>query len=546
MAEITTTQTMGNKTITTTINTAARGPVGATGPAGETGPAGAQGPAGATGATGPAGSDATVTAANTLTALQAMTTAQEASSRESIAAQSRSVGFLNRFGRLAEATAVATGSTPEVGENVFIHWGSGSANPTVVSEALEAAAGTLIYYGANVASPGNRFTITIMAEIRVNSGYTSGSSAPDLTIGINSRAWSSVGGLASFLAAPSPLHAQIRTTGEVGGDFYVDPPSVTRDDSSDTSRAIGAGFKFPITLDVDGPNDIVRITVAGRTFVFRDSRYSRCVDETQTGFFVEWGAPSTADQYYWCIHSIAVNAPELSDSNSFEGGQYGRQIHNLVTRDTATLPSRQRILGGAVAFTGEMGVGNANDPYAIAGNPHIGYAPYFRPAPYATARVMGISDRATAKLESVAPSANVALHAIQSLPTLASYTGNQLGNGSWAVTTYFIRLGANTNTKRLRIIRDAGGATRFDSGDFTGAAGNNVQAVLRFYQYKHSAGWRYVTVLEWSIPGSSTPYRIQTYSEDATAAVSDRLYVTGTALGDVTIDHHWTEVSPVP
>jgi hypothetical protein len=57
MAEITTTQTMGNKTITTTINTAARGP---------------------------AGSDATVTAANVLTAAQAMNTEQEADMREAI------------------------------------------------------------------------------------------------------------------------------------------------------------------------------------------------------------------------------------------------------------------------------------------------------------------------------------------------------------------------------------------------------------------------------------------------------------------------------
>jgi lysophospholipase L1-like esterase len=57
MAEITTTQTMGNKTITTTINTAARGP---------------------------AGSDANVTAANTLTALQAMTIVQEISARAAI------------------------------------------------------------------------------------------------------------------------------------------------------------------------------------------------------------------------------------------------------------------------------------------------------------------------------------------------------------------------------------------------------------------------------------------------------------------------------
>ena len=289
------------------------------------------------------------------------------------------------------------------------------------------------------------------------------------------------------------------------------------------------------------------MTVAGRTRTYRDSRYSRMVGTETSGFFVEWGAPSASTQYYWCVHTIAVNAPALEESPTFESGPYGTLLHELQTRGGyPAIPGRPRIMNGVTAFNATQGPG-ANDPLGIVGNPHIGYAPYFCPAPTAVAFVMGISDRATAKLESVAPSANVALHAIPSLPTLASYAGQQLGNGSWAVTTYLIRFGANTNTKRLRIIRDALGATRFDSGDFLTAAGNNVQAVLKFYQFKHSAGWKYVTVLEWSIPGSNTPYRIQTYSDDATvAAASDRLYVTGTALGDVTIDHHWTEVSPKP
>jgi hypothetical protein len=489
------------------------------------------------GPVGPAGSDANVTQANIEAAIT-----DEAGFREEIKAQSRDVGFLNRFGRLANGTAVANGSTPEVGQNVYIHWGSGSANPTIVNEALEAAAGTLIYYGANVTSPGNRFTITVIAEIRINSGYTSGSTAPDLTLGINSRVWSSVGGLASFLAAPSPIHAQIRTTGEVGGDFYLDPPSVTSDDSSDTFRAIGAGFKFPITLDVDGPNNIVRITVAGRTRVFRDSRYSRCVDETLTGFFVEWEAPSSSTQYYWAIHSIAVNAPELSDSNSFEGGQYGRALHDLMTRDAATIPSRQRILGGQVRFNADQGAQNANDPYAIAGNPHLGYAPYCRPAPFIQSRLSGLIQRSTAALASNASASDQAIHTISRLEELAGFTGNQLAAGSWMRTTYIGRLGANSNTKRLKIVRSAAGATRFDSGNLTD---NAAQFTLQFYQIRLTAGYRFVTIMEWSDASSTAAKRIQTYNESAGGA-ADQLLVTGTAAGDVTIDFHFTEINPQP
>jgi len=469
-----------------------------------------------------------------------------AGAREAMEAQSRDVGFLNRFGRLANTTAVTTGSTPEIGENVHIHWGSGSANPTVQNEALEAAAGTLIYYGANVPSPGKRFTITVWAELRINSGYVSGTAADDLTFGVNAKPWNAVAGLGGFLNSPQCLHAQVRTTGETGADFYTEAPSVTRDDSADTIRAIGAGIKFPITIDVDGVNNICRITVCGRTMVFRDSRYSRCVDEASTGFFVEWAAPTSAHQYYWAIHSIAVNAPELHDSRSFEGGEYGREAHNLWTRDTATIPSRTRRLGGAVRFNSDQGAVNATDADAIAGNPHAGYAPYCRPAPFVTSRLAGVSERSTAALTSGAGAADANIHNIQSLAQLTTFTGNQLAAGAFLKTVYFIRLAANTNTKRLKIINNAGGPTRFDSGDITGSDGNGAQMVLTHYQFRQSGGMRYNTILEWSVPGSRTPFRVQTYNEAAAVGVGDQLRVTGTSAGDITIDHHYTEMHPVP
>lgn len=461
-------------------------------------------------------------------------------------AQMTTVGFLNRFGRLANGTAVATGSTPEVGENVHIHWGTGSANPTVVNEALEAATGTLIYYGANVAAPGNRFTITIMAEIRINAGYTSGVTAPDLTIGVNAKPWSAAGGLANFLNTPQCLHAQIRTTGAVGGDFYSEAPTIAADDSTDTALPIGAGFKFPITIDVDGPNNICRITVAGRTRVFRDSRYSRCVDEASTGFFVEWDAPTSAYRYYWAVHSIAVNAPELSDSNSFEGGQYGREIHNLVTRSTATLPSRQRILGGQVAFNADQGAQNSNDPYAIAGNPHLGYAPYCRPAPFIQSRLTGVTERSSAQLSSGAGASDTSIHSIQSFAQLTTFTGNQLAAGAFMKTTFIGRFAANTNTKRFKVINNGGGPTRFDSGDITGSDGNGGQFVLTHYQFRQTGGIRYNTILEWSVAGSRTPFRVQTYDQAAAAGTGDQLRVTGTSAGDIVIDHHFTEIFAVP
>jgi hypothetical protein len=464
--------------------------------------------------------------------------------RDAIAAQSTAIGFLNRFGRLANTTAVANGSTPEVGENVYIVWGAGSANPTVVNEALEAATGTLIYYGANVASPGNRFTITVMAELRVNPGYTSGVTAPDLTIGVNSKPWSPAGGLATFLNSPQCLHAQIRTTGAVGASFYSGTV-VTADDSSDTFRGIGAGFKFPITIDIDGPRGICRITVAGRTQVFRNALYSGCIDEASTGFFVEWDAPTSSVQYYWAIHSIAVNAPELSDSNSFEGGQFGRVIHDLATRHLANIPSSPRFLSGLSGFNADQGP-NVGNESAFAGNPMLGYGPYFRPAPFVIARISGVSERSTAQLSSGVGASDTSIHNIQSFAQLTTFTGNQLAAGAFMKTTFIGRFATNTNTKRFKIINNGGGPTRFDSNDITLADGNGGQFVLTHYQFRQSGGIRYNTILEWSVALSRIPFRIQTYNETAAVGVGDQLRVTGTLVGDIVIDHHFTEIFAVP
>ena len=56
----------------------------------------------------------------TSSAVQTALVADTSGAREAMEAQSSAVGFLNRFGRLSSTTAVANGSTPEVGENVYI------------------------------------------------------------------------------------------------------------------------------------------------------------------------------------------------------------------------------------------------------------------------------------------------------------------------------------------------------------------------------------------------------------------------------------------
>ncbi len=474
---------------------------------------------------GAAGSDATVTAANV----------------QAAGAQMTSIGFLNRFGRLANTTAVANGSTPEVGENVFIHWGAGSANPTVQNEALEAAAGTLIYYGANVATPNQRISVTVWVELRLNASYTTGVTAPDLTFGINANAWNSTLGLAGFLNSPQCFHGQVRSTGAVNANPYDEAPSIDGDDGTTAFSAQLIGKKFPIRVEIDGATDVCRMTVAGRTRVFRDSRYSRMIGAASSGFFVEWGAPDSATQYYWCVHTIAVNAPELEDSATFEGGHYGQMIHDLQTRSgTTSIPGLLRFLNGASGFNANQAPGAA-DPLGIVGNPMLGHAPYAMPAPFLTSRLGGIIQRNTVALASGASASDAVLHSIARMESLASSTGANFSAGAFFRTTYIGRFGANANNKRIKVVRSAGGATRFDSGVLTA---NGEQFTLVHYEIRLAAGYIFITSLEWS-DAAGLVKRIQTYNASA-ATADNQLLVTGTTAGDVTVDFHFTECHPVP
>ena len=84
--------------------------------------------------------EATASAA-TLTALEAMTAAQQGDSREAIAAQSTSIGFLDRFDygtRYAEnAELVHNTSLPEIGGSTYQLATASAPLPKIVSRAME-------------------------------------------------------------------------------------------------------------------------------------------------------------------------------------------------------------------------------------------------------------------------------------------------------------------------------------------------------------------------------------------------------------------------
>jgi hypothetical protein len=166
----------------------------------------------------------------------------------------------------------------------------------------------------------------------------------------------------------------------------------------------------------------------------------------------------------------------------------------------------------------------------------LGYAPYFIPSPTMTARIPGIVARATAQLASGASASDASLLALQRLENYAATTGAVLGVGSCIRYKVYGRFGANANTKRIKIVRDAGGATRFDSGDLTN---NGTAWSMEFIEFRNATTYRFFTIFD------HAGGKIQTYDESATGA-DNRIRVTGTSAGDVVIDYYEGSVSFVP
>jgi hypothetical protein len=446
-----------------------------------------------------------------------------------IGAQSAKQSFVERFARHTNGAEISTGDGPETGPNIVIV--NNTANdPVIVNKALETVGASLIYVGSTVASPDARFSLLVVAELRINPGYTSGSTAPDLTLGVNAKPFDT---LANFLNVPRPLHATIRSTGECGADYYESVSTITADDGTATfGLAPPIGVKFPIRMIVE--NDTCRLSMLGRTKVFRDAGYSDRVSLTQTGFFVEWGALDSSTRYYWAIHSIVANSPMIEDAVAFDAGEYSDLVGRLASRNPSTLQNTLRV-NSLVDFNANQAP-QSGDSIGMPGAAMLGYAPYYMPCPTVAARVSGIITRATAALSSGASATDANLLSLVRLELLSGTAGNVFGVGSCIRYKIYGRFGANANTKRIKIVRSAGGDTRFDSGDLTE---NGTAWYMEFVEFRNASAYRFHTIFEYA--GG----RIQTYSDAATGA-DNQILVTGTAAGDVVIDYYTAESNFVP
>jgi hypothetical protein len=269
---------------------------------------GKQGPAGAQG---PAGSPANVTAANVLTAAQAMDATQEAGMRQAIGAQSRAVGFYDRFDRsdrYAEgATITANTTTPETGGWAYRVAQTGATAPTVTAGALECSSDTLYYLSNRVATPDGRFSLGLVIEMERTSVFATAvnNGGFNVTIGA-SQLVDDAGSIVAGLAT-NPIHVNFTINGIADAELYASGGSTALTCLNATKTGgvfpwnsdgsyLPVGAKIALLFEVEG--DILRITAAGLGYLeFTHPDISTKVGSAFTYFWFEPNGPLLGTDY---------------------------------------------------------------------------------------------------------------------------------------------------------------------------------------------------------------------------------------------------------
>lgn len=198
----------------------------------------------------------------------------------------------------------------------------------------------------------------------------------------------------------------------------------------------------------------------------------------------------------------------------------------LASRTTASVQGVFRA-NTLVPFLANQGDSLA-DALSFPGVGMLGYNPYFRPAPYITARVAGIIARATAQASSAVSATDtdigIYMGSLSSMSILAS--------GSSQKWKFYGRFAANAGTKQIKII-SSGGATRFDSGLLIE---NGTTWCMEFTEFRTGAGYGFHTKFE------SDSLKKQTYN-NSTSTGSNGVKITASLAGDVVIDYFTAEVA---
>ena len=537
MAEITTTQTMGNKTITTTINTAARGP---------------------------AGSDATVTAANVLTAMEAMDAAQESSSRVAIKAQSKAVGFFDDFSRsdlyVDNDTITHMASTPEIG-NAWRIFTTGAASVPKVSGGYFQDTGTngLVYLGSSVsADESGKFTLGYKFKVDVTEYFLTGGASNNIqnVSFLNTQILPDGGGI----LPAGVVHINFSILGIASCDFYGAGGSTALTclngtigseaiPWSTTVTQIAPGRDYSLLFEVEG--DFLTVTLVG----VGSLRFYHADLSTKMGATMYfWWEPNakayngTNYKYLPKLKQVWAEAEALNQNPDF-GNYAGGNLTQLASGGVVSLPNTvtvsQNNAGMLYAAAMTLAASRYNfraggqttstiGGYAAAEGGHVfiegGYLANVdgvQAGAQLVARAPMNADPSFTTILSSAAGAETTLKSLQDVITLRA--------GDHVEYQVFGQLNT-ANAKKIRVLKNWGGTTNVDVYLDTTTALDALTGPFKLTVYRGtSAASSHVVFCVMEINGQ-TPI-IQRASVNRGYSFSNiEFRTTGVAAGDITFD----------
>jgi hypothetical protein len=264
-----------------------------------------------------------------------MTAAQEASTREAIAAQSRAVGFYDRFDRsdrYAEGAGItANTTTPETGAWAYRVAQTGATAPTVTSGALECSGDTLYYLSNRVATPNGRFSLGLLVEMERTSVFSTAVNNGGFNVTFGpSQLIDDAGSIVTGLAT-SPIHINLAIDGVQSCDFYGGASLTCLNASMSGSvypwntdgQYLPTGSKIAVMFEVEG--DILRITAAGLGYLeFTHPDVSTKIGGTETYFWYEPNGPTLGTDYKYISRlyrwwGMAEELNQLASHGAFNG-----------------------------------------------------------------------------------------------------------------------------------------------------------------------------------------------------------------------------------
>lgn len=304
-----------------------------------------------------------------------MGAADTAEATDAIAAQSTSIGFLDRFDRYADGTEIThLVSTPLIGPAYRVRIDGGTAKPVIENGYLRGG-GDLFYLGVEAPTFGSKMSIFVECSILQSN---TPNALNDRGINLSFAPFEMITD-AGGINPDGVVHVNFSRSGISQLDIYngipiAQVPRARGLDWVSSAHIIPYNQRFQIRYDFDGDAGELSITAFGETILFRDPLLTGKIGPLMRAWYeTDWN--TGADKSNWVLHRIAMNAPDLDQRPEWGSVAMQGRAAEMALGGPINIPDKFRALNGQSAFPqkvpankdGLAGVGdvlaNATQPF---------------------------------------------------------------------------------------------------------------------------------------------------------------------------------------